>query len=56
MTRTPGESLAPGHRTPTLRGHALLDLLARQGVPATTRLAAAPEMLRLALRDAGEAS
>ena len=51
MTRTLGESLAPGHRTATLRGRALCDLLARQGVPAPERLAAARAMLWCAALD-----
>ena len=44
-------------RASTLRGRALLDLLARQGGPAAERLAAAHEMVRLAerpVRIAGE--
>jgi hypothetical protein len=51
MTQNLAESLAPGHRTPTLRGRALLDRLARQSVSAVERLAAAHEMVRLAKRD-----
>jgi hypothetical protein len=56
MTRNLAESLAPGYRTPTLRGRALLDLLARQGIPVAERVAAAREMLRLAELDAADTS
>jgi hypothetical protein len=56
MTRNLAESLGPGHRSPPLRGRALLDLLARQGVSAVERLAAAHEMVRLAKRDSESAA